>query len=542
MKRWLWIITLYLLTACVVPAPTPIAPSPAPAVAPSLAPTVAPSPAPAVAPSLTPAVAPSLAPAVSPSLTPAVSPSLTPSVAPSLTPAVAPSLAPVLLPALDKIIDLGTRGKTDDWQLIHPIALDEQNQRLYVSTSVSKTVVLDAETLTLIAELDVGGAVAVLPELDKLYIGVPGAIYYDGRQPNVPAELRVYDASMLAFRRSVTFSDTSALPPLAVPDPQTNRVYIVHQGVTIADADSLEITGHLSGTRPALPPGEYGYSLFAVDAAIDAARQRLFVSLNNGVPGSNNGNILYVYDLSNGQLINQDVERSVINLGLDPSTGMAFVPRSYLSGAAIVKYDAQGRPVRRLDGVGGQALIDPAHDRVYGLNSYPPRFVVFDRDLNYGGEIAIDPLAGLIDFALDTQRDRLFVLTSGGRLQVLRGHGRALSDQPPVSPPPRGATQWIVPSPDFARDRLALAAFSSDEYVSGMGTLFATRDDGQTWQMVTGLPDLNTVATLAFSPDFARDRTLFAGFSPYYGGSGVYRSTDGGQTWQPASRGLTESL
>lgn len=484
-----------------------------------------------------PSPAPTLPPSTVPALTPAASPSLVPSVAPTLIPD-RPILDPALLPAFDTTIDLGTRGTTDDWQLQHAIVLDEKNQRVYVSTSMSKTVVLDAETLTPIGEIEAGGSVAILPERDKLYIGVPGHIHYDGVTPNVPAELRVYDASTLALRRSALFSDTSALPPLAVPDRQTGQVYVVHQGVYIADADSLEITGNLSGTLPM--PGTYGYSLFAVDAALDPVRQRLFVSLNNGVPGSNNGNILYVYDLTNGELINQDYERSVLSLVVDASTGAAYVPRSYMSGAAIVQYDAQGGVLRRLDGASGKVQIDATHERVYTIGSYPARFVVFDRDLNYAGEVVVEQSPNVIDFAIDEQRDRVLVLTSGGRLQVWRGHGRALRDQPPLAEPPRGAVQWIAPSPDFERDGLMLAAFSPDEYGSGFGTLFASRADGQPWQMVGGLPLTNTAATVAFSPDFANDRTLFVGLATYYGGSGVYRSVDGGQTWQAASRGLTD--
>ncbi|MBP7687505.1 MAG: hypothetical protein KA765_06350 [Thermoflexales bacterium] len=479
----------------------------------------------------------SLTPTISPSLVPAVSPSLTPSSAPTLIPDQ-PIPEPALLPALETTLDLGTRGMTDDWHLQHAIALDEQNQRVYVSTSVSKTVVLDAETLTPIGEIEAGGSVAVLPERDKLYIGVAGMIYYDGVTPNVPAELRVYDASTLAFRRSAWFSDTSSSPPLAVPDPQTGRVYVVHQGVYIADADSLDITGNLSGTLPM--PGTMGYSLFAVDAVIDPARQRLFVSLNNGIPGSNNGNILYVYDLTSGQLINHDYERSISGLALDLTTGTAFAPRSRMNGAAIVKYDAQGGALRRLDGANGKIKIDPIHDLAYALSAYPRRLGVFDRDLNYGGEVAIDQSLGLVDFAVDAERDRLLMLTNAGHLQVWRGHGRALRDQPSLPVPSRGAVQWIVPSPDFGRDRVVMAAFSPDENGSGFGSVFVNRDDDQTWQLLAGLPITNSAAALVFSPDFATDRTVLVGLSTYYGGSGVYRSTDGGQTWQSASRGLTD--
>ncbi len=134
MKRMLAIFTLLLLTGCAAPVP-------------------APSPSPAVSPSPLPSIASTAAPTLIPDH---------------------PIPDPALLPALDTTIDLGTRGTTEDWQLAHAITLDEQNQRLYVSTSRGKTVVLDAETLTQIGEVDAGGSVAVLPERDKLYIGVPG--------------------------------------------------------------------------------------------------------------------------------------------------------------------------------------------------------------------------------------------------------------------------------------------------------------------------------------------------------------------------------
>jgi hypothetical protein len=185
------------------------------------------------------------------------------------------------------------------------------------------------------------------------------------------------------------------------------------------------------------------------------------------------------------------------------------------------------------------------------LDTFPPHvphIVVLDRDLNYSGEVSLDPLADIIDFAIDIERDRLLILTSAGRLLVLRGHAGAIVDQPPRPVPPRHAVQWIVPSPDFEHDRTVMATFSNDEYRSygsNSGTLFVNRDNGQTWQMVTGLPISRTAAALAFSPDFVHDRTLFVGLvngGPLVTGSGLYRSTDGGQTWQPASRGLTDLM
>ncbi len=57
----------------------------------------------------------------------------------------------------------------------------------------------------------------------------------------------------------------------------------------------------------------------------------------------------------------------------------------------------------------------------------------------------------------------------------------------------------------------------------------------QAWQLLDG-PRGGSVAALAMSPDYANDRTVFAGLR----GRGVYRSIDGGDTWQPS--GLSDQV
>lgn len=471
-----------------------------------------------------------------------IAPSPVPSIAPSLVPSIAPTSMPLpdktQMPALEKTIDLSA-SNLDQYYSIHPIALDDRANRLYVSASFSRTVVLDADTLASIGEIPFGGSVSVYPEADRLYVGVQGNWGYDGGQ-SYPAELKVFDASTLAFRRSVVFSDTSITAPYAVPDPTTGKVYIVHAGVYIADANSLEVSSILSGTMPT--PGGLVPNFAAVDAAIDPARRRLFVSLNNGIPGSNNGNGLSVYNLSTGQLINQDGERSVSGIAVDPQSGRAYVPRSYMSSAAIVKYDSEGRKIARLDSPAGDVQIDPARDRVYVLSWWvQPRLVVLDSDLNYLGETRIDVNPDSLTSYFDPQRDRLYVLSRGGRLNVLLGHASSAA-QPSSPAPARGAVQWIVPSPVIANDHLLYAAFGAEQYVNGYGALFRSDDDGASWEFIAGLPVTNTTASLAFSPDYANDQTLFVSFASgaASGGSGVYRSVDGGRTWQPSSHGLTD--
>lgn len=97
----------------------------------------------------------------------------------------------------------------------------------------------------------------------------------------------------------------------------------------------------------------------------------------------------------------------------------------------------------------------------------------------------------------------------------------------------------LVISPNFVNDRTLFAALDSlmtDAY----GVLKST-DGGETWQwMDTGLPGAGggtapDVASLAISPNYANDHTLFT--DPY--GQGLWQSTDGGASWHAANGGMT---
>ena len=68
------------------------------------------------------------------------------------------------------------------------------------------------------------------------------------------------------------------------------------------------------------------------------------------------------------------------------------------------------------------------------------------------------------------------------------------------------------------------------------GPLLVSNDAGVTWSRSRGgLPDgCEDISALAVSPDYARDRTLLAGVV----GLGLFKSTDGGQSWAPSSTGL----
>ena len=106
--------------------------------------------------------------------------------------------------------------------------------------------------------------------------------------------------------------------------------------------------------------------------------------------------------------------------------------------------------------------------------------------------------------------------------------------QPPAQEPPlpellpqEYAVEQLIVSPDYANDNTLLA-------VSG-GNIYRSTDGGARWKRLQGgLPQgQGSTWVVAFSPNYAADHTLFAGGSRgEYWGEGVWRSQDGGDTWQ----------
>lgn len=100
---------------------------------------------------------------------------------------------------------------------------------------------------------------------------------------------------------------------------------------------------------------------------------------------------------------------------------------------------------------------------------------------------------------------------------------------------PVNITISVLPNPDAPQEQFGLDASS---------ILYHSADGGQTWRRVAGglpawTPADSAMATLQPSPNFAADQTLFwAASINKRSGLGVWRSTDGGNSWRPVWRGL----
>lgn len=65
------------------------------------------------------------------------------------------------------------------------------------------------------------------------------------------------------------------------------------------------------------------------------------------------------------------------------------------------------------------------------------------------------------------------------------------------------------------------------------GRLFVAEDGGVQWRELTGWAGLGVITSLVISPNFAADQTLFVTTD-----AGVFRSQDGGQSWESSTFGL----
>jgi photosystem II stability/assembly factor-like uncharacterized protein/sugar lactone lactonase YvrE len=392
------------------------------------------------------------------------------------------------------------------------LAVDPERGHLYVTDSAGRMHVLNSDTDKEVALLPGEGLITVDSPHGRVYTGGAGA-----------SRVRVFDADRLQQTGEI---ESQARP---VADAHSGGLYLVQAGVYIASLETMTVTAAISGTLPESPG--YSPNPAAVDAVVDPGSGRLFVIINNGVPGSNNGNYLYVYEPVTYEKVLTDTERSSVFVDVDQNTGQAYVSRTHIGtrSTSLLGVERGFEYTARLDALFGALRVDPALGRLYltVTGDQEGYLLVLDaRNLDLLGSL---PIPGqFVLRALDPQRHLLYLARENGQVQIWSATGGELPA--PVEPIPADLpmeeARWLF-----------LPVADGSLYA---GSLYRSEDEGKSWvRLSTGLPRRG-VQAVVISPDYVRDQTLFAVLMATDEGLGIWKSADGGRSWRMANTGLSD--
>jgi len=419
---------------------------------------------------------------------------------------------------------------------IRDVLVDEKNDYLFVSDSANRIRQLERESLEILAETTLqnnradygftsagwGGELTLDADRNHLYVsGRPATVLEAG-----------------------TLKEIATLKPggQLAPDSSTGAIYVSNCGVTALDADTFSKITALpnSGRQPDVP----GPNPCVTTSQLDALNQRLYSIAPNGVPGSNGGNHLYVYNLSAAptRTLN-DNNISTTHVNPDPAGNRAFTSFAHHSNRRIRTLDGDNAAYRnQLMGSWGHMEFSPATNRLYLGDRDQQRLLTLDGDTL--SVIDALPLPANDDFrlvALDAPRDKLYLAGAGGNL-LIAAPGKRDPEQAGFYPLPhsREANGSILSLFQPAGNHTLAQIEAKFGDFSTEPRLYHSAKEGQNWlDLSRNLPP-HPVHALAVSPNFKQDQTLFVSQLLPGQAGGLLKSTDGGQSWQPAMNGLRD--
>ncbi len=384
------------------------------------------------------------------------------------------------------------------YDIAGPLGLDSVHSRLYIDQDAQGLAVLNAQT----------GALQVT-------VALPGK-QDPWRQENPAPQADPVDDRVLAFRDNVVY----------VVDPEKGEMADTIPFDIPKDDDCRSLDRPLSIER----------------ALYDPDRVILYLDFLTYVCTLWFGHIIVSYDL--------DSRSEIARQGALPFQAIAF--DGYLYGTSWHRFGIgshwawrDGQPwISSTDwsGMSPGFQVDPVRQRLYEAVDGDLR--VFDAQTMTLLMSVPQPVDGQLA-GYDPKTDQLYFL-SNGRLQPWpAGAIQAPTAEPlfPSQPPDKPVSALIV-SPTWRQDKTLFGIWGDESltdecYVFGQtsGLLHVSRDGGSTWARPRGglQGGCEYMSAIAVSPAYASDQTLLAGIV----GMGVFKSTDGGQLWQPSSAGLS---
>jgi photosystem II stability/assembly factor-like uncharacterized protein len=486
-----------------------------------------------------------------PGIVPTQTPTFIPTAVTSTTAEPAPTSTPTpTLPPTREVAASPTAPATEepaatsspeleDVTLAPPLLIDSEAGRLYAPGQIAQqaqTFVLGAADGRVLATYDISGPLGLDSVHSRLYIdqdaqglavlnAQTGALHVTvplpgkqdpWRQENPAPQADPVADRVLAFRDNVVY----------VVDPEKGEVADTIPFDISKDDDCRSLDRPLSIER----------------ALYDPDRRILYLDFLTYVCTPWFGHIIVSYDL--------DSRSEIARQGVLPFQAIAF--DGYLYGTSWHRFGIgshwawrDGQPWMSSTDWSGMSpglQADPVRQRLYEAVDGNLR-VLDARTMTLLMSVP-QPVDGQL-VGYDPKTDQLYFL-SDGRLQPWSvGAIQAPAPAPlfPSQPPVKPVTSLVV-SPAWRQDKTLFGIWGdeilTDEcYVFGQtgGLLHVSNDGGSTWARPLGglQGGCEYMSAIAVSPAYASDQTLLAGIV----GMGIFKSTDGGQLWQPSSTGLS---
>lgn len=452
--------------------------------------------------------------------------------------------------------------------------LDRGHNRIYLTDESGVLTVVDATAYRVIKTLPFTGKLTLDPSYPLLYV-TPAYRSFDE-----PSAIQVIDTTTLTVTATITNATDIALDPIhgrlfvgnaryrpTPPNPTIGglRVLDAKTLTPIAEAPLDGIPVYNAVRDELLLVAD---SLFRLDPATLAVRQDLFPAITAQPCKDCIGieQIATVQVLPDQKLLALDMQ-----VHSTPTGGRLLPPFRFLDADTYAELPTAAAPLVQPT-CGRRAILQPIVDnRVYRHQAYASTFLFHTWQIETAAGKLLQTVEGLPTpfinahthqaytgnwvlalptlqpvgqmptltciFAHDVEQGLLYaqrpqefvVLTAAGEPAPA-----PLPTKPLTALPAEQITQIVVP---------ANLEQSATLFVVQTDKLYRSTDGGASWLPLTTLPLYDRVGLhMGVSPDFADDQTLFAGggdmVSSAESAGGIFRSVDGGDSWQPRWQGL----
>ncbi len=437
------------------------------------------------------------------------------------------------------VVDLGANALLGTFDVSgERLLLDVENGRLYIfpqwplgGDAAPAITIFDTEAGEIVGTLP-GSRVSVDGARNRVYVGdIVG--YADVEAPGV----RLYDG----VSGALLAQSEQAGDPLY--NPFADELVIVYYSAWTADPETLAVREDLAPDISDTPIRACN-GCSVIDEAFLFAEEEVLalrvVTLATG-GGAGQDDPLRYFDAATMQPADAPLafsatcsSRPVLRTLRDGRLLEHEYYQRYVVHNNLLLTDAAGETLVFKDGL-DDPFLNPTTGVAYVQDSYATSYVLDGARLTPLGTVE-----SLCFFAHDAESDRLYATDARRQaLVVLAGTGGEAVTVP--AQPALLDERWIeqiAVSPGYAEDATLFLRTTNPE--AGGQALLRSTDGGATWTQLGGLPvGSDLVLTMALSPAYPQDQTLFAGgYRNEANGAGVWRSDDGGDTWQPRWEGL----